>query len=149
MRLISCLALMVGLLFVGNASAQYCHANVVAAPLVYAAPLVQYVAPVVQLQQVVAPAPIIQQQVQQVVQPQQVVTAPAVPVLQYLVQPLVQQVYAQQVVQGYHRSAAIVVHPQRIVQQQRFIVGNRAQRIAVVQQVRRPSFQLNIGGRRR
>lgn len=158
MRLFSCLALVAAFVFAGSASAQ-CHVGAIcAAPVVqqvYAAPLVSY-APVVQLQQVVAPPAIVQQQqVAPVVQPQvQQVVVPSVPVLQYVAQPVVAHAVVQQVVQ--HHRAAIVVQPfvqQRFVQQRfvqrQFIVGNRAQRLAVVQPFRQQSlFQLNIGRRR-
>lgn len=145
---------LVGLcLFAGDAKAQCCYANAVVAAPIYSAPLVSYVAPVVQLQQVVQAAPIVQQQV---VQPQvQAVTVPTVPVLNF-----VQQVYAQplvaNVVSGYHsqaivghRAAAIVnVAPFNHVRQA-IVVNQRRAAIVVAPRavVARPIVVVN--GRRR
>ncbi len=141
--LLSVVAICGLLMFSGDAFAQ-CSSHVCAAPIVVAQPVVavqQYVAPVVQLQQVVQPAPIVQQQV---VQPQvQQVVTPAVPVLQYVAQPVV----AVPVV-AHHRAAAIVVGHRNAVVAQQFIVGNRVQRLNVIQRQRQPVLQLNFGRRR-
>lgn len=147
MRLLSCLALCLGLLFAGTASAQ-CHVGAIYAAPLYAAPIVQqvYAAPIVQLQQVVAPAPIVQQQVQQQVQQ---VVAPAVPQLSYaLVQPVVAQHYVAPIV-----AAQVVAHHQRalVVQQVRQravvqrIVVNRPRNGFLFGDRRANVLQLNIG----
>lgn len=141
---------LVGLcLFVGEASAQCCHANAIAAPI-YSAPLVSYAAPVVQLQQVVQAAPIVQQQVVQ--QQVQQVTVPTVPVLNFVqYQPLVQQVvsgyHSQAIVGGYgNRSAIVAVAPFNRVRQAIVVRSPPRAAIVVAPRVGRPLIQ--IGGRR-
>lgn len=148
---------LVGLcLLAGEASAQChgtCGAAIVSAPIV-SAPLVSYVAPVVQLQQVVQAAPIVQQQVVAAPVVQQV-TVPTVPVLNF-----VQQVYAQplvaNVVSGYHSQAIVGHHANAIVAvapfnrvRQAIVVNQRRAAIVVAPRavVARPIVVVN--GRRR
>lgn len=151
---------LVGLcLFAGEASAQChgsCGAAIVSAPIV-SAPLVSYaqplvaVAPVVQLQQVVQAAPVVQQQVVAPAPVVQQVVVPTVPVLNF-----VQQVYAQplvaNVVSGYHANA-IVGHSAAIVNVAPFnhvrqaIVVNQRRAAAIVVAPRRDPLVV-VNGRR-